>query len=148
MQKVREAASRLRCANNLKQIGLALHNHHHSTGSFPTGYSVRGSDNLETGGFGGFVHLLPYLEQDNLWRQWDLNGKWFESPNAALVGSQVKVFYCPSNRTEGVIDIAYMVPIAGRSSAESRRDRLPALQGCERGAVRDHAASAGRPRGV
>jgi prepilin-type processing-associated H-X9-DG protein len=114
VQKVREAANRVRCANNLKQIGLALHNHHHSVGSFPTGYSVKGSDNLETGGFGGFVHLLPFLEQENLRREWDLNGKWFEPPNAALVGSQVKVFYCPSNRTDGVIDLAFLVPVAGR----------------------------------
>jgi prepilin-type N-terminal cleavage/methylation domain-containing protein/prepilin-type processing-associated H-X9-DG protein len=114
VQKVREAASRLRCANNLKQIGIALHSHHQSAGFFPPGYTIRGSDNLAGGGFGGFVHLLPYLEQDNLYRQWDLKGKWFEPPDDGLVGAQVKVFYCPSNRTDGVIDLAYMVPISGR----------------------------------
>jgi prepilin-type N-terminal cleavage/methylation domain-containing protein len=87
VQKVREAAARIKCANNLKQIGLALHNHHTALGSFPPGYTVRGSDNLAAGGFGGFVHLLPYLEQDNLARRWDMNGKWYEPPDADLVGT-------------------------------------------------------------
>jgi prepilin-type N-terminal cleavage/methylation domain-containing protein/prepilin-type processing-associated H-X9-DG protein len=114
VQKVREAASRIKCANNLKQIGLALHLHHDANRSFPTGYSIRGSNNLELGGFGGFVHLLPYLEQDNLARRWDLNGKWFEPPNSALVSTQVKVFYCPSNRPDGVVDMSFLVPRAGR----------------------------------
>jgi prepilin-type N-terminal cleavage/methylation domain-containing protein/prepilin-type processing-associated H-X9-DG protein len=114
VQKVREAAARIKCANNLKQIGLALHNHHTALGSFPPGYTVRGSDNLAAGGFGGFVHLLPYLEQDHLARRWDLNGKWYEPPDADLVGTQVKIFYCPSNRTDGVIDLAYLTPVTGR----------------------------------
>ncbi len=114
VQKVREAANRLRCANNLKQIGLALHNYHNAAGSFPPGFTVRGSDNLGLGGFGGFVFLLPYLERDDLARSWDLNGKWYETPNAALVPTQVKVFYCPSNRAGGVVDMSYLVPVAGR----------------------------------
>ena len=37
------------------------------------------ADNLELGGFCGFVHLLPYLEQDSLFSRWDLNAKWYES---------------------------------------------------------------------
>lgn len=114
VQKIREAANRLRCRNNLKQIGLALHNHHDALGHFPAGYTVAGTDNLEMGGFGGFVRLLPYLEQDNLYRDWDFARKWYESPNANLVGTEVKVFYCPSNRSHGVVDMQFLVPIAGR----------------------------------
>jgi prepilin-type N-terminal cleavage/methylation domain-containing protein/prepilin-type processing-associated H-X9-DG protein len=114
VQKVREAANRMRCKNNLHQIGLALHNHHDATGYFPSGITIGGSDNLELGGFGGFVRLLPYLEQDNLFRGWDLNGKWYEPPNADLVSTEVKVFYCPSNRSSGRIDFSFLEPIAGR----------------------------------
>ena len=114
VQKVREAANRLKCQNNLKQIGLALHNHNDAFGSFPPGYTVHGTDDLEMGGFGGFVPLLPFLEQDNLFRQWDLNAKWYEPPNFALVSTEVKVFYCPSNRNSGRIDMSFLVPIAGR----------------------------------
>src|SRR5438105_11294894 len=64
VQKVREAANRTACRNNLKQIGLALHNYHDVNDGFPAGYTITGSDNLELGGFGGFVYLLPYLEQE------------------------------------------------------------------------------------
>ena len=114
VQKVREAANRMACRNNLKQIGLALHHYHDVTDGFPPGYSGGGSDNLELGGFGGFVRLLPYLEQDALFARWDLNKKWYEPPNFDLVGTQVKVFYCPSNRSRGVIDFGFLEPIAGR----------------------------------
>jgi prepilin-type processing-associated H-X9-DG protein/prepilin-type N-terminal cleavage/methylation domain-containing protein len=114
VQKVREAANRLKCENNLKQLGLALHNHHDTNGSFPPGYTVSGTDNLEMGGFSGFVQMLPFLEQDNLFRTWDLSGKWYDPPNDSLVSVEVKVFYCPSNRSNGRIDMAFLVPIAGR----------------------------------
>jgi prepilin-type N-terminal cleavage/methylation domain-containing protein/prepilin-type processing-associated H-X9-DG protein len=114
VQKVREAANRLSCRNNFKQIGLALHNYHDANDGFPPGYTIGGSDNLELGGYCGFVHLLPYLEQESLLRPWDLTAKWYDPPNANLVGTQLKVFYCPSNRSRGVIDFSFLVPIAGR----------------------------------
>src|SRR5262249_53011376 len=61
VQKAREAANRTRCQNHLHQIGVALHHHHDAIGWFPPGYTVVGTDNLEMGGFGGFVPLLRYL---------------------------------------------------------------------------------------
>jgi prepilin-type processing-associated H-X9-DG protein len=114
VQKVREAAARAQCRNNLHQIGLALHGHHDAAGGFPPGFTVTGTDNLEMGGFGGLVPLLPFLEQDNWFRRWDPNRTWYESPNAEIVPVEVKVFYCPGNRTGGVIDMAFLVPVAGR----------------------------------
>src|SRR5262245_1759699 len=70
VQKVREAAARLQCQNNLKQIGLALHNYHGVLKTFPPGYvSAVASDDSDLGpGWGWAAHLLPYLEQDNLYR--------------------------------------------------------------------------------
>jgi prepilin-type N-terminal cleavage/methylation domain-containing protein/prepilin-type processing-associated H-X9-DG protein len=72
VQKVREAASRMKCANNLKQLGLASHNYEGVFGKFPPGLTQ-----VRIGGvFQGnsvFVFLLPYLEQQNLYSQWDLN---------------------------------------------------------------------------
>jgi prepilin-type processing-associated H-X9-DG protein/prepilin-type N-terminal cleavage/methylation domain-containing protein len=114
VQRVREAASRASCCNNLKQMGIALHDYHDTRGSFPAGITVKGTDNLEMGGFCGFVPLLPFLEQDNLFGGWDLSGNWYDPPDAALVSTEVKVFYCPSNRTRGVIDMSFLVPFAGR----------------------------------
>ncbi|HEY2785647.1 MAG TPA: DUF1559 domain-containing protein [Fimbriiglobus sp.] len=114
VQRVREAALRAACNNNLKQIGLALHNYHDAHNSFPAGFTVRGTDNLELGGFGGFVPLLPFLEQANWTARWDPDQKWYDPPNDAIVSVEVKVFYCPSNRSGGLIDTQFLVPFAGR----------------------------------
>src|SRR5213080_4059277 len=63
VQKVREAANRIKCFNNLKQIGLAAHNYHDTNGHFPPGI---GYTPLAANGVWGqnLFHLLPYLEQD------------------------------------------------------------------------------------
>ena len=68
VQKVREAASRLKCKNNMKQIGLALHNHHDRVGQFPPGYTSTAANTDAGPGWGWAAHLLPDLEQDNLHR--------------------------------------------------------------------------------
>ena len=66
VQKVREAASRAKCSNNLKQIGLAAHNYHDTKGHFPPGI---GYTPLAANGVWGqhLFHLLPHLEQGNLY---------------------------------------------------------------------------------
>ena len=114
VQKVREAAGRAACANNLKQFGVALHHRHDAHGAFPPGMTVLGTDNLEMGAFGGFIDLLPFLEQENWTRRWDPARTWYDPPNDAIVSVEVKVFYCPSNRTGGVIDMSFLAPAAGR----------------------------------
>ena len=114
VQKVREAAARMSCQNNLKQLGLALHNYHDAKGGFPPGFIVKGTDNLEFSSFGGFVLLLPYLEQENWTNRWDPDKSWYDPSNFAIVSVEVKVFYCPSNRTSGKIDTAFLAAAAGR----------------------------------
>lgn len=114
VQKVRETAYRTACVNNMKQLGLALHHHHDAKGSFPAGFTVVGTDNLEMGGFGGFIPLLPYLEQENWIRQWNPRKHWYEPPNNAIVSIQMKVFFCPSNRASGLIDMTFLEAPSGR----------------------------------
>src|SRR5262249_1074694 len=75
VQKVREAANRIKCTNNLKQIGLAFHNHHAAYDCFPSGYVSAASAPNGEGlgpGWGWGAALLPYLEQDNLHQRIDL----------------------------------------------------------------------------
>jgi prepilin-type N-terminal cleavage/methylation domain-containing protein/prepilin-type processing-associated H-X9-DG protein len=72
VQKVRDAAARAKCQNNLKQLGLAMHNYHGVYGKFPSGSVVCPTST----GYGHtfWILLLPYLEQDSLYRQLDLTG--------------------------------------------------------------------------
>src|SRR3954470_8531813 len=69
VQKVRAAAARAKCMNNLKQIGLALHNYHGALGQFPAGYLATnpgpGYADDNGPGWGWAALLLPYIEQDN-----------------------------------------------------------------------------------
>jgi prepilin-type N-terminal cleavage/methylation domain-containing protein/prepilin-type processing-associated H-X9-DG protein len=94
VQKVREAAARLQCTNNLKQIGLACHSYHDSQQSLPPGYLATAAYPDTTPGWGWAAFLLPYLEQDNLYRQINL-GQPVQNSSAAQV--IVKVYLCPSD---------------------------------------------------
>jgi prepilin-type processing-associated H-X9-DG protein/prepilin-type N-terminal cleavage/methylation domain-containing protein len=98
VQKVREAASRVQCQNNLKQIGLALHNYHDARRSFPPGYLAAGpyaDGATDTApGWGWAAYLLPYLEQDNLHRQIDFNQPVQNTPAGRTM---VKPYLCPSD---------------------------------------------------
>jgi prepilin-type N-terminal cleavage/methylation domain-containing protein/prepilin-type processing-associated H-X9-DG protein len=107
VQKVRDAAARVRCANNLKQLGLAVHHHHDATGRFPGGVIVAGD--INDGWATGFTELLPYIEQQNLRNLYRFDLVWYDEANAQALGMPVNVFYCPSNRLTGGIDLT---PIA------------------------------------
>jgi prepilin-type N-terminal cleavage/methylation domain-containing protein/prepilin-type processing-associated H-X9-DG protein len=104
VQKIREAAARMQCSNNLKQIGLALHNYHDVNGCFMPGMISSGS-NIEDAESTGFTLMLPYLEQDNTYQQYHFQDPWWQQSNYFAVGIQVKVFYCPSNRSSGSMDL-------------------------------------------
>src|SRR5262245_60686662 len=65
VQKVREAAARLKCSNNLKQFGLAIHSYHDVNNAFPKG----GQGGWGTNKGSWILYTLPYMEQDNLYKQ-------------------------------------------------------------------------------
>src|SRR5438067_4234046 len=71
VQKVREAAARASCQNNLKQIGLSLHNHESAKGSFPPGGVTNGDCCGTASGPNWAILILPFLEQDSLFRRYD-----------------------------------------------------------------------------
>jgi prepilin-type N-terminal cleavage/methylation domain-containing protein len=108
VQKVRESAQRAKCQNNLKQLGLALHQCHDSLGCFPPGM-VSSTANVCDAEATGFTYLLPYLEQDNTYKLYDFDQPWYQPANYQVVGLPVPVFFCPSNRNAGTMNLA---PIA------------------------------------
>ena len=93
VQKVRDAAARMQCGNNLKQLGLALHNYNGALGYFPA--STRPSATA-TVRHGWATYMLPYIEQDNLVRNYDFNSNWDAPDNLPITSQQVKIFQCPS----------------------------------------------------
>jgi prepilin-type processing-associated H-X9-DG protein len=102
VQKIREAANRMKCSNNLKQIGLALHNYHDTTNAMPPGTS---QDQAPWGpgaanwGTNWMVYILPYMEQDNLWKSLTIGGGtgYGNAANGAVFAGKVISHYrCPS----------------------------------------------------
>jgi prepilin-type N-terminal cleavage/methylation domain-containing protein/prepilin-type processing-associated H-X9-DG protein len=101
VQKVRAAAARAQCVHNLKQIALAGHNYHDTYHYFPPGYSASGAyvDGASdtTPGWGWAAYLLPYIEQNSLFRAIDF-GQPVESPgNAAVIQTMIALYVCPSD---------------------------------------------------
>jgi len=123
VQQAREAARRSTCKNNLKQIGLALHNYHEAHGVFPLGSTNAGSTVMPTNAnitlalnHTGWLHLLPYLDQAPLYNQFNLNiatnghyrglytgvvGGW-PNTNSPLVQTIIPILLCPSDEGEDI----------------------------------------------
>jgi prepilin-type N-terminal cleavage/methylation domain-containing protein len=92
VQKVREAANRSTCQNNLKQIGLGGQNYHDTHKKFPP-LRIAGGDGWAT----YFVLIMPYVEQDALFKQWDLTKRYSQQTMAAQQ-TPVPIYFCPSRR--------------------------------------------------
>jgi len=88
VQKVREAAARIQCANHMKQIGLALHNHHDAYGTFPPG--IR----FTTPTRSWVPDILPFIEQSNV--PYDRNRSWDDPANRTAVQVRLKIMVCPA----------------------------------------------------
>lgn len=106
VQKVREAASRLQCVNNLKQIGVGMHNHHGTLKVFPTcgtswtvppvyvspGIPATGKDQQASWAFA----ILPYIEQDNVWK--GAGATTVAQCQINAISAVISIYYCPSRR--------------------------------------------------
>lgn len=110
VQAAREAARRMSCGNNLKQLGLSLHNYHDTYKSFPPGGTSVGGPGLGQWGFSWFVFVLPFVEQQNMADQvyvggnhpgWAHSGQTGGSINGQRFNNvEVPVFFCPSSPLE------------------------------------------------
>jgi prepilin-type N-terminal cleavage/methylation domain-containing protein len=99
VQKIREAANRMKCSNNLKQLGLALHNHHDTTGRYPAG--------VDANRFSALTHLLPYVEHDNLHKSIDFTVPANHANNNGPRARRVSTFICPSDPAGGALPAGF-----------------------------------------
>lgn len=94
VQKVREAAARIKCANNLKQIGLAVHNYESAQNCFPpAGTYLKGSPSVS---YSTLAVILPYVEQENLQRLMNFAQPYTNPVNLPSTKIRVSIFLCPS----------------------------------------------------
>src|SRR5262245_52990899 len=100
VQKVREAANRAQCQNNLSQIGKAVHNYHGT-------HKVLPPDRIVNDWPTWAVLIMPFIEQENAYQLWDLKKRYSQQPNAAALAVSVPGYFCPSRRAPGTLSNNY-----------------------------------------
>ncbi len=123
VQAAREAARRMQCSNNLKQIALAMHNYHDTYKALPAGF-VADEDGKPMHSWR--VALLPFVERQDLYQQYNFNEPW-DSPNNMRVAQQIpSVFKCPSapDSGPGANLTHYVVVLSGKPVGNKPRDSL------------------------
>ena len=129
VQSAREAARRIQCVNNLKQIGLALHNYQESRGALPGADMVFNVTELSA-----LANILPYLEQTNVYNSINFAFSYQDPTNYTAMYTVVNGFICPSDLPErrflrSVRQTNYMANMGSGSSGSRRSARTPACRG-------------------
>jgi prepilin-type N-terminal cleavage/methylation domain-containing protein len=101
IQAAREAARRSQCQNNMRQLGIATHSYHDSKKKLPSSVRPFASFTVRAG---AFVLLLPYLERDDLFDQYDFGVSWSHANNLPISATRMSTFECPSSPTQGTKD--------------------------------------------
>ncbi|MFO0851539.1 MAG: DUF1559 domain-containing protein [Gemmataceae bacterium] len=135
VQKVRESAARTKCQNTLKQLGLAVANYESANGKLP--HSDR-PPIANAPRLSWTVGMLPFLEQENLTRNYDQTLSWSSVGNQPLTKQPIKLLQCPSNPTNGLVLDGDPQPSNGSGLGASAGPTAGALF-----PVSDYAASAG-----
>jgi prepilin-type processing-associated H-X9-DG protein len=125
VQKVRDAAARMQCSNNLKQMGLAVHNYENAYGYLPYNSITKNNSQFpyipyvqgtvakagQTSGTQGrqsvLVQILPFIEQGTFAPMWTFNLDWSDPANASALQVRIKTYECPSSPTTGRLVPAY-----------------------------------------
>jgi len=114
VQKVREAAARMQCSNNLKQIGLALHSYHDTLGSFPHGGTTPWAFNTAGTEAGWAYQILPYIEQGNI-----TNLVGTTSNDSLARTKNVKIYQCPARRVGARLNGFFLMDYASATPSDT-----------------------------
>ena len=129
VQKVREAAARAKCSNNLKQMGLAAHNYHDANGRFPAGCATDTAPWGTGDGYGSswLVFILPYIEQTALYNGWQFTGNsgWVGA-NASTDVQGITTYLCPSSPLP-------VLAVGGQGSGKRQSTSYVGIAGSARG---------------
>jgi prepilin-type N-terminal cleavage/methylation domain-containing protein len=154
VQQAREAARRTQCKNNLKQLGLAMHNYHDAHGLYPPGF-VDDDHNAIGSMHTGFLMLMPFIEEVALYNSYNtrvgyppvagaatrnteppvqsnvqnVGVNWYHLTNSTTISKQLAQFYCPSNRSEGIVQIGGPALLAGATDYAMCNGAIPILCG-------------------
>ncbi len=101
VQKVRESAARSTCTNNLKQFGLAFHNYHDPNAGLPSNIRPAAAGTVRVR---WLTYILPYIEQDNLYRKIDQTKNWSDAANTPYTSQLLKGVQCPSAPNGVILD--------------------------------------------
>jgi len=113
VQSAREAARRFQCANNLKQIVLALHNYESANGSFPMGFCWQwyNDGNGYSDAAGELVRLTQFIEQSAIYNAMNFSIPIYYSANSTVCGTGLSVFWCPSDGS--IVNLRYTASAPG-----------------------------------
>ena len=117
VQKIRESANRMKCANNLKQLGLAMHNYNDTFGYLPGNLRPAATGTIRVR---WTTYLLPYYEQDNIFRIYNQGANWSDVSNQNAVVLRLKLMECPSTPNPTRFDASARQRL-GRQSLRGRR---------------------------
>jgi prepilin-type processing-associated H-X9-DG protein len=107
-----KAGTRMKDSNNMKQIGLALHNQNDSNGRMYGPYAMNDRGSVNTG-LSWRVGLLPYIEQDNLYRRMDMSEAWDSPKNRSITNTPIKTFTSPYDEEQASVKTPYRVFYGG-----------------------------------